>query len=171
MTILRPATIFGPRGKDFTQEIATLLRQRTMATVDDGRVRGGFAYVDNVAEAIVAAVANTNTVGRAYNIADGSNKTWTDYLTHFARALQVPKPWIDLSFNNAMRLAALFEMPHRVLGLVGRPLLTRHAVYLLGRDQEFPVDRAVHDFGFGPRVGFEEGIERSVRWLRDDGKR
>ncbi|MEO8869350.1 MAG: NAD-dependent epimerase/dehydratase family protein, partial [Granulicella sp.] len=28
ITILRPATIYGPRGKDFTVEIATLLRQR-----------------------------------------------------------------------------------------------------------------------------------------------
>src|SRR5882762_6785587 len=32
-TIIRPATIYGPRGKDFTQEIATLLRQRLMAYV------------------------------------------------------------------------------------------------------------------------------------------
>ena len=32
VTVVRPATIYGPRGKDFTIEIATLLRQRLMAT-------------------------------------------------------------------------------------------------------------------------------------------
>lgn len=171
VTILRPATIFGPRGKDFTQEIATLLRQRTMATVDRGRARGGFTYVDNVAEAIIAAATSDNTVGRPYNIADATNATWADYLAHFARELHLPMPWIDLSFAAAMRVATLFELPHRALGLGGRPLLTRHAVYLLGRDQEFPVDRAIRDFGFRPQVGLEEGIERSVRWLVGNRKR
>jgi nucleoside-diphosphate-sugar epimerase len=44
--------------------------------------------------------------------------------------------------------------------------LTRHAVYLLGRDQEFPNDRARQDFGFSPQVDLAEGIRRSVLWLK-----
>jgi nucleoside-diphosphate-sugar epimerase len=47
-----------------------------------------------------------------------------------------------------------------------RPLLTRHAVKLLGTDQEFPADKARRDFGFAPAVSLEEGIARSVAWLQ-----
>src|ERR1700761_4838898 len=72
VTVLRPATIFGPRGKDFTLEIATLLRQRTMAYIDHGSVPGGFTYVDTVAEAMMAAAASPQTVGEAYNISGGT---------------------------------------------------------------------------------------------------
>jgi nucleoside-diphosphate-sugar epimerase len=45
-------------------------------------------------------------------------------------------------------------------------MLTRHAVLLLARDQEFPSDKARGDFGFASQVSFEEGIARSVAWLK-----
>ena len=64
ITIIRPATIYGPRGKDFTQEIATLLRQRLMAYIDNGTAPGGFTYVDSVAQAMIDAAASPNTIGR-----------------------------------------------------------------------------------------------------------
>ena len=170
ITIIRPATIYGPRGKDFTVEIATMLRQRMMATINGGKTRGGFTYVDNVAAAMIDVCGNECAVGQAYNIADGTDATWATYLRIFARELGVRQPWIDLSFKNAMRLSSLLEMPHRVLSLGGRPLLTRHAVLLLGRDQEFPNGKAVRDFAFSPKVGLEEGIRRSVAWLRETGQ-
>lgn len=167
VTIVRPATIYGPRGKDFTQEISTLLRQRLMAYIDGGQARGGFTYVDNVANAMIDASRNSRTIGEAYNIADGTNASWRDYVTLFAQHLGTPTPWIDLPTGVAMVLARAFEQVQRVLHLPGRPLLTRHAVYLLSRDQEFPISRAQTSFGFRPSVDLEEGIQRSVAWLAD----
>jgi len=170
VTIVRPATIYGPRGKDFTVEVATLLRQRLMATIDSGRAPGGFAYVDNVAEAMLQASTHPDTVGQAYNLADGTGATWAEYLALFAKALGCKPPWINLSFAAATRLASVFETPHRLLGLSGRPLLTCHAVQLLGIDQEFPTEKARGTFGFAPKVSLAEGIARSGAWLRDSGK-
>ncbi len=165
ITIVRPATIFGPRGKDFTLEVGKMLRQRMMLTIGGGNIPGGFAYVDNVAEAMVAASASPKTLGQAYNLADGSQMTWATYLALFAKALGCPKPWLNLSFRNSMRLAGALELPHRLLRLGGRPLLTRHAVILLGVSQEFPTHKAAHDFGFKRVVSVEEGIRRSAEWL------
>ncbi len=167
VTIVRPATIYGPRGKDFTQEIAALLRQRLMAYVGGGHATGGFTYVDNVAHAMFDVAASPRTVGQAYNLADGTSASWRDYATLFAAQLGTKPPWIDLSFGVAQSLARVFEASHRTLRLPGRPLLTRHAVLLLGRNQEFPATKAKHDFGFDPKVSLEEGIRRSVEWLTD----
>jgi nucleoside-diphosphate-sugar epimerase len=169
MTIVRPATIYGPRGRDFTLEIATLLRQRLMATIDHGRAPGGFVYVDTVAQAMIDASVSAATLGQAYNLADGFGVTWAEYLREFAGQLGTKEPWIDLSSSMAMRLAGVFEGVHRMLRLGGRPLLTGHAVLLLGRSQEFPVAKARRDFGFEARVGLEEGVRRSVAWLRGGG--
>lgn len=166
VTIVRPATIYGPRGKDFTQEIATLLRLRLMATIDGGAARGGFAYVCNVVDAMMQASISEKAIGEAYNLSDGTDATWSEYLGLFASGLECDKPWIDLSFDNAMTLARLFEGIHRLLRLPGRPLLTRHAVNLLGVDQEFPTAKARQDFGFSPAISLEEGVARSVAWLR-----
>jgi nucleoside-diphosphate-sugar epimerase len=166
ITIVRPATIYGPRGADFTREIASLLRYRIMATINGGAARGGFTYVQNVARAMMDASLSSATVGQAYNIADATNATWTDYLRIFAAGLGYPEPWIDLSEDTAVALAKFFEGLHRALKLPGRPLLTRHAIKLLGVDQEFPIDKARQEFDFSPTISLEEGVARSVAWIK-----
>jgi nucleoside-diphosphate-sugar epimerase len=166
ITIIRPATIYGPRGKDFTREIAMLLRQQLMAYIDTGTTPGGFTYVDTVVQAMLDAAASPHTIGQAYNITGGTGATWKQYATLFAKQLGAKPPWISLPFTAAMALARIFETAHACLRLRGRPLLTRHAVYLLGRNQEFPIAKAKSTFGFSPDISLEEGIHRSVAWLK-----
>jgi nucleoside-diphosphate-sugar epimerase len=166
VTVVRPATIYGPRGKDFVVEIAKLLRQRLMLLIDGGRARGGFTYVDNVAAAMMDAAASPAAVGRAYNISDGTGTTWREYTDALADALGCKRPWLRLPFSTAMALAPGMEAVQRALRLPGRPLLTRHAVHLVGQDQEFPAARARKDFDFSPRVSLAEGIALSAAWLR-----
>src|SRR5260370_41569130 len=55
VTVVRPATIYGPRGTAFATDIAKLIRQRLMAVIDGGHSEGGFCYVDNAAQAIIQA--------------------------------------------------------------------------------------------------------------------
>ena len=166
VTVVRPATIYGPRGKDFVVEIAKLLRQRMMLLIDSGRARGGFSYVDNVAAAMTQAAEHQSTVGRSYNICDETHMTWREYVVALAGALGYGRPWLSLPFPLAMALGGAMEAPSRLLKLRGRPLLTRHAAYLLGRSQEFPAGRARQEFGFAPQVSFAEGMARSAAWER-----
>ncbi|MGB7190034.1 MAG: NAD-dependent epimerase/dehydratase family protein [Acidobacteriaceae bacterium] len=167
VTVLRPATIYGPRGKAFVADIAELLRKRQMASIGGGRARGGFLYVDNAVDAMIAAAHSPATVGEAYNLADGTGVSWKQYVAALADGLGLSRPWIDLPYGTAMAVAAAMEAPYRcVHALPGRPLLTRHAVYLLGRDQEYPSDKARAKFGFASRVSFAEGIAESAAWVK-----
>jgi nucleoside-diphosphate-sugar epimerase len=169
VTVIRPATIYGPRGKAFAVDIAQLLRQRLMAVLDGGRSPGGFCYVDNAAEALIAAAHSEETVGRAYNLADGTGVTWRAYVDALADGLEARRAWIDIPSALAFPLAWAMEAPHRFLRIPGRPLLTRHAVYLLSRNQEFPTERAQCDFGFRPAVSFAYGLVRTGAWLKSTG--
>jgi nucleoside-diphosphate-sugar epimerase len=166
VTVVRPATIFGPRGKAFTTDIAAVIRSGMMAVIDGGRSRGGFCYVDNAVDAILSAASAPCAIGRAYNVADGTGATWRDYVDALAAGLGCRRPWIDLPRAGAFALALLMEAPHRCLRLPGRPLLTRHAVSLLSRDQEFTAGRARRELGWAPAVSFEEGLRRSIEWLK-----
>jgi nucleoside-diphosphate-sugar epimerase len=166
VTVVRPATIYGPRGTAFVTDIAKLLRERTMAYVDGGGVPGGFVYVDDVAEAMIAAAHSPATLGEAYNLSSLRGESWKQYCSLLASALGLRAPWINLPFAVAMAVATVMEAPHRYLHIPGRPLLTRHAVYLLGRDQEFPSAKAQAAFGYAPQVSIEEGVHRSAAWLR-----
>ena len=70
----------------------------------------------------------------------------------------------------AIALAGVMEIPYRwVSSLPGRPMLTRHAVYLLAKDQEFPSDKAHLELGNFSQITFAEGMARSVAWLKELG--
>ena len=166
VTVVRPATIYGPRSKDFGAEIAKLIRQGTMLLIDGGRSPGGFCYVDNAVDAIIHAATVPATLGRAYNLSDGTGVTWRRYIDALADGLGEPRPRISLPETLALTLARGFESTHRLLRLPGRPLLTRHAVYLLSRNQEYPAEAARRDFAFSPAIKFEEGVGRTVNWLK-----
>lgn len=171
VTVVRPATIYGPRGKAFVSDIAALLRKRQMISIDGGRATAGLLYVDDAVDAMIAAARSTAAEGRAYNLSGGSGTTWKKYVSGLAFGLGCKLPWIDLPFGAAMGIARAMEAPFRYLAMPGRPALTRHAVFLLGRDQEFPADKARADLDFAPRVSVDEGIARSVDWLKGASSR
>lgn len=167
VTVVRPATIYGPRGKAFVTDIAELLQHRQMVRIGGGQATGGFLYVDNAVAALIAAAQSAEAEGQVYNLADGTGATWNTYVAALADGLGYRPPWIDLPYGLAMTIAGAMEGPYRwIKTLPGRPMLTRHAVFLLARDQEFPNGKARAELGFVSRISFEEGIARSVAWLK-----
>ena len=170
VTVVRPATIYGPRSKDFAVEIAKLIREGRMLVINGGLSSGGFCYVDNAVDAIIRAATARETAGRAYNLADGTGATWRRYVDALADGLGERRPRIDLPSGIAFPMARVLEAAQRLMRRSGRPLLTRHAVYLLSRNQEYPIEKARREFGYEPAVKFEEGVARTVEWLKREGK-
>lgn len=167
VTVVRPATIYGPRGKAFVTDIAEFLRKGQMAYIAGGRATGGFLYVDNAVDAMLAAARSETALGQVYNLSDGSGANWQDYVGGLADGLGCRRPWINLPYRAAMAVAGAMEATWSLVKVMpGRPILTRHAVYLLGRDQEYPADKARAELGFRPRVSLAEGIARSVEWVK-----
>lgn len=168
VTVMRPATIYGPRGQAFVVEIAARLRGGEMAVFDGGRARGGFCYVDNAAECLIEAARHPRAVGEVLHVADGVGVTWREYVDRMADGLGVQRAWLNVPSGAGLMLGAGLEAWQRLVGGKQAPLLTRHAVYLLSRDQEFDNKKTRRLLGWSPRVDFDEGMRRSVRWLRRD---
>ena len=166
-TIIRPATIYGPRSADFIVEIHEQLKAGMMPLISGGRSSPGLIFVDNVSNAMILAAKSDKTIGKAYNLRDESVQSWEEYTCALAEAFELPPPKLRLPFSLAFPFAWSMEKLHALLKLKTKPLLTRHAVYLLSRDASFPIDRAKQDFGFKSEVSFKSGIEQSVRWFRE----
>lgn len=170
VTVFRPATIYGPRGKAFVTDIANLLEKRQMAYIGGGRATGGFLYVDNAVEAMIGAAWSPSALGEVYNLTDATGASWKEYVEALAQGLGFKAPWMDLPYVAAVAIAGAMETAyHCMKSLPGRPMLTRHAVALLGKDQEFPSDKARSNLGNYSRVSFGEGVARSVAWLKGLG--
>src|SRR5512138_385580 len=159
LTVVRPVTIYGPRSKDIVLEVVKMIRSGSMALVDGGRARAGLVFVDDVAAALVAAARSPVALGRAYNVRGGGDETWRDYVDALADGLGARRPWLSLPSALALPAARALEGVHRLLRAGGRPLLTRHSVLLLCRDQGFATERIRSELGFEAAVGFTEGVE------------
>jgi len=172
ITVIRPATIYGPGSLSIVVDIAALLLKNQMFLIDGGQLPAGLLYLDNAVEGILQASLSPQTIGQAYNLRDESDETWREFVGALARGMKVSYPWLNLPGKLAMGIAQVFEISYRAMGIRNRPLLTRHATCLLCRNQGYSIEKAQRDFGFRSRVGFVEGMARTQAWLAsEEGQR
>jgi nucleoside-diphosphate-sugar epimerase len=166
VTVFRPASVYGARSKDFVLEIATLLKSRLMVLAM-GHVDAGLIYIDDAVDALITAAQSAPAVGEIYNLCGGAPVTWDAYVNRLADALGYPRPRIALPFGLLYALGYVLETVYGwCRWYAARPLLTRHAVYVMGRSQSVPIDKAKRDFAFEPRVDVTSGVQQCAAWLK-----
>jgi nucleoside-diphosphate-sugar epimerase len=172
VVILRPATVYGPRSTDVVGEIARALRGGNMLLVNRGRPVAGLCYVDNLMDAAVLGLRHEVAAANAFNVTDGLDVTWREFTDDLAKGLGCsPARWslpywaantIGFSLEHGYRLA------HAITRLRMKPLLSRQAVDVLGRDQLFSNSKARAMLDWEPRVDYATGLDATVAWLRSE---
>jgi nucleoside-diphosphate-sugar epimerase len=165
VTVVRPATIFGPRSKDWVVELARLLIARQAVTVARGKSLAGLVYVDDVVQAMTGLADLPGAAGEAFNVVDPTPVTWRQYFDAIADAVGSPRARLDVSAKTAMTLGWLCEAAYRLLGVRSRPLFTRHVVLLLSRSQHYGTHKLLSALPDFPRVGVAQGLEATAAWL------
>jgi nucleoside-diphosphate-sugar epimerase len=168
--ILRPATVYGPRSKDVVGEIARAVRGGNMVLIDRGRPIAGLCYVANLADAALLALSHDAAPGQAFNITDGLPVTWRQFTDDLASGLGCPPVRRSMPYPLAHALGFSIEHGYRVLrratGLTTRPLLSRQAVQVLGKNQDFSNRKARETLGWEPRIDYQTGLNATIDWLR-----
>jgi len=162
-TIVRPATIYGPRGP-FEREIIPMLERKEMVLLGDGQQDAGLVYLDNVVDLILLAADDERALGQAFNACDGEGITWRQYCEALADLAGAPRCKRHAPVWLAYALAVVMERGSLLLRRRRRPLLTRFSVKVLGAPQYRPNDKARRELGWEPRVSFTEGMRRLGTW-------
>lgn len=170
--ILRPATIYGPRASDIVGEIAKGLLGHYLPLIGGGNIIAGLCYVENLAEAVSLALDHPAAAGQTFNVLDGESVTWRQFLWDLARGIGARPPLLRLSYRVAWTLGVGLEESYRfarrLTGLTMDPLLSRAAVHVMGRPQDFSNRRLRETLGWEPRVGYPDGLAATLSWLRED---
>ena len=166
VTVVRPATIFGPRSKDWGDELARLLIARRALTVGGGRSLAGLVYVDDVVDAMTGLAHVPSAVGEAFNVVDPTPVTWRSYFDAIADAVGAPRAHLDVGPKTAMALGAVCEWGYQLMRVRSRPLFTRHVVYLLSRNQHYDSRKLSATLPSFPRIGAARGLELTAAWLK-----
>jgi len=168
--ILRPATVYGPRSTAVIGEIARAMRDGNMLLIDGGRAIAGLCYVENLVDAAVLALRHDAAPGHAFNVSDGLDITWKEFTDGLAKGFGCPQVRWSLPYWMANGIGFSLEHGYRLLRKTTRlntqPLLSRQAVHMLGKDQDFSNRKAREMLGWEPRVDYATGLDATLVWLQ-----
>ncbi|WP_114392425.1 complex I NDUFA9 subunit family protein [Oleisolibacter albus] len=128
VTIFRPSIVFGPEDGFFNRfaQMATLLP--FLPLIGGGHTRFQPVYVGDVADAVMAALATTESKGKTYELGGPRTYSFRELMELTLRQIGRPKkPLLSIGFGLASLQGAILEK------LPGK-LLTRDQVELLKRD-------------------------------------
>jgi nucleoside-diphosphate-sugar epimerase len=176
-TIIRPVNVYGPRGRDFVVEVLDNILAGTGPLVGGGNHPCGITYVDHVVAATVRSATLPKAVNEVYNVMDVDEPllTWRTFGNAMADAAKARRPWLYIPFFIAFYLGWFLEIVYGIIGKFdSRPLLTRHAAYILGHTAKCDASKAVRELGYpcvAKPVSLEEGVRRSVDWYFSSRKK
>jgi nucleoside-diphosphate-sugar epimerase len=163
-TILRPGDVYGPRAGEWVLKLVAAMRQGRMALIGGGSGLINITHVDNLADAIEAALRAPQAAGRVYLITDGEPVTWKRYLDALASTAGCAPATRSIPTWIAWPATTAFSMLSRLTGW--RPPITPLGLRLMTARCSYSIDRARRELHWTPRVTFEAGMEEIGRWLK-----
>jgi nucleoside-diphosphate-sugar epimerase len=163
---LRPRLIWGPGDNQLLPRIVERARTGRLKLVGDGSNIVDTTYIDNAADAHLAAfdalAPGAACAGRAYFISNGDPRSMRETLTALLDAAGAPPPSGTIPFRVAYAIGAACEAAWNLLPLHGEPPMTRFLAEQLVTTHWYSMAPAKRDFGWAPRVSFEDGL-RALR--------
>jgi nucleoside-diphosphate-sugar epimerase len=171
VVILRPATVYGPESEEVVGEMARAIRAGHMLLIGGGRAVAGLSYVENVVDAALLALSHDRAPGQAFNVTDGLEITWRRFLDDVADGLGSRAPRWSMPYGVAYPLAFSLEHGYRLMrrttGMSTAPLLSRQAIHVLGKSQDFSNRKLRELLGWEPHCSYADGLAATLSWLRD----
>lgn len=168
-TICKPSWLYGPRDRQSLPRLIRAIRDGKAKLVGDGDNRLNLTYAGNEAEGCILAANHPAAVGETYNLSSDGDITQREYLNKIATAIGAEPVTKSVPYGVAKSAALVMEVVGHTLHTKKPPLVTRYAVWLMGRRCFFSPEKARRELNWQPTVGYDEGIRRSIEWCREHG--
>lgn len=181
--ILRPTVVYGPQSH-FVMQVIEQARNGSVTLFDHGVGICNAVYVDDVCDAIDAALVSKEAIGEAMFINGDRTVSWGEFVRSFAAMVEPAPNVVSLSSAEALRYWAAHP-PRQVNSLIGRVALKLKR--LSGRQPSvapwppagqvqreiFPIafsnDKAKRLLDWAPRFDFADGVASTRSWLAAAG--
>jgi UDP-glucose 4-epimerase len=168
VTVLRPASVYGPRSKYGSMTpIFMLARGELPAIPGSGKAMGAFVHVKDLVESALFLAGKKEAVGESYNIADDSHYTNEELLLYAAELLDAKVRRFHIPASIINLRAWWSEWRAKVEGQ--RPKIERDAVQYLFHDYWLDNSK-IKELGYKliyPDI--KKGLKETIRWYQDAG--
>jgi 2-alkyl-3-oxoalkanoate reductase len=165
IVILRPGTIFGPGGQLFTPMLGFDLMGKAFVVIGNGKFVLPFAYVDNVAEAVIESIRNKNADNQTFNVIDQERIDKKEYMRQVIRAVHPTARFIYFPYGLLYLVVWSQEFLFKKMGR--NPILTRYRLTSSQKPIIYDNSKIRTVLGWKPRVSMSEAVDRMVRFEND----
>ena len=160
LTVARPGMVFGPRAATWTVGMCRAVCGGERVLIGDGGGHFHPLYVDDLMDALLACAASPRAAGEAYNFCQ-EPVTFRAYLSEYGELCGREPKALPIWVARLMVAAN---------GLPGVDLpLDETWLELATNRLRFSTKKARRELRWTPRVGYEQGMERTREWLRSAG--
>jgi nucleoside-diphosphate-sugar epimerase len=157
--VVRPHLVWGPGDTQLVGRIVERARAGRLPVIGSGAALIDTTYVDNAADALVAAV-DAPVHGEALVISNGEPRPVAEVIARLCRAAGVPGPRRRVPFPVAWAAGAAVEAVWTATQRRDTPPLTRFLAEQLATAHWFDQRRTHRALGWSPRVSLDEGFAR-----------
>lgn len=171
LTVIRPAWIYGPRDRATIARLANLIRNGGAKILGRGDNRLNVVYAGNIAEAAITAAHMREANGEAFNCSNDGEITQQQYFDLLARALGAPPVSRHVPYRVAYTAGFVLECLGHLFRWKKPPMVTRYAVWLMGRRSFFSAEKARRMLNWRPTVPYDVGVPATVQWYLNETAR
>ncbi|MDR0705755.1 MAG: NAD-dependent epimerase/dehydratase family protein [Planctomycetaceae bacterium] len=173
--VLRPHLIIGHRDRHLFPRLFARAKHGRLFRVGDGSNLIDIIFVENAASAhIQAANALTDSSslvnGNAYYISQGQPVNCWNWIDEILTIKRLPKVQRSISLKTAWQFGWILENWYKLFRLSGEPLMTRFLAAQLAQTHYLNIAKAKKDFGYEPKLSYEDGMELLRQNLNSNNK-
>lgn len=168
---LRPHLIWGPNDPHLLPRLLQAGRKKQLKIVGNADNLVDISYIDNVAHAhLLAAMnltGNKTADNQAYFISQGEPVNLWSWINEFFELMGVERISKRVSYPTAYKVGASLEFIYKMMRQKNEPKMSRFLAEQLAKSHYFSCGKALRDLGYAPIVSSEEGLLRTVQWLKE----
>jgi nucleoside-diphosphate-sugar epimerase len=168
LVVIRPGVIYGPGRDCLSSRVG--LRVGGLFVRMGGRQRLPYTFVDNCADALVLAGTVPGVAGEAFNIVDDNPPTGRELLRRY-QAVVSPVHGVAVPGWAIGSLSLACEWYHRWSRGLVPAVITPYKSRALWNPLCYSNAKAKARLGWRPLVNFDQGLEQTFAWLRQQHDR
>ncbi len=171
---LRPHLVWGPGDPHLVPRIVARARAGRLVRVGYGNNRVDLTYIENAAQAHLAAeqaLRAGRAAGKAYFVTNGEPVELWGWIADLLGRLKIPAPRLTVPASMAYLLGGGLETLWNLLLLPGEPPMTRFLARELSTTHTYNISAARRDLGYEPKISMAQGLENLLAHLEVSSRR
>lgn len=166
MVAIRPHLVWGPGDTQLVGRIVERARQGRLATIGSGAALIDTTYLDNAADALVAALDHAPSAsGQALVVSNGEPRPIAEVLERIVAAAGIAMPRLRVPAKLAFGAGLVIEKVWERTGRQDDPPMTSFLAEQLSTAHWFDQSRTRQLLDWRPAVTLDEGFERLRQWF------